>query len=145
MRLFGIDAPELDHPYGKKSKWAMIHLCRGQEITATVTGELSYDRHVAVCTLPDGRDLSEELVKQGLALDWPAFSGGRYRQFEPGGVRKRLWRASTRQWGAPGWNDLPTSRPEAPTAGSGPRRVPPGASSPRSPGPSGSPRDEPRW
>ena len=98
IRLAGIDAPELDHPWGQKSKWALVHLTRGRKVTAHVTGELSYDRVVARCTLEDGRDLAEELVKQGLALDWPHYSGGRYAAFEPEGVRKRLWRADRRQW-----------------------------------------------
>lgn len=29
IRLFGIDAPELNHPYGKKAKWALLNLCKG--------------------------------------------------------------------------------------------------------------------
>ena len=97
IRLAGIDAPELDQPWGVKAKWALVALCRGQIVTARVTGELSHDRVVGVCTLPDGRDLGAELVKQGLALDWPAFSGGKYACHEPEGARKRLWRAAARQ------------------------------------------------
>ena len=100
IRLFGIDAPELDHPFGNKAKWAMIHLCKGQTIRAVPSGAAridAYERMVATCFLPDGRDLSEELVKQGLALDWPKYSDGVYRQYEPAGVRKKLWRANVRQ------------------------------------------------
>lgn len=99
IRLAGIDAPELDHPWGQKSKWAMVALCKGQIVTAHVTGEFSYNRVVARCTLPDGRDLAAELVKQGLAIDWPKYSGGRYSAYEQPGVRKRLWRADARQKG----------------------------------------------
>lgn len=99
IRLAGIDAPELDHPWGRKAKSALIDLCRGQVVTATVTGEFSHSRLVAECHLQDGRDLSAELVKQGLALDWRKYSGGRYRSYEPEGVRKRLWRADARQKG----------------------------------------------
>ncbi|MXU65250.1 thermonuclease family protein [Oceanomicrobium pacificus] len=90
IRLAGIDAPELDAPYGQKSKWAMVQICKGQTVTAHLTGETSYDRLVAVCTLPDGRDIGAELVAQGLALDFTRFSGGRYRHLEPKGVRSRL-------------------------------------------------------
>lgn len=99
IRLAGIDAPELDHPWGQKSKWALVALCKGQVVTATVTGELSYDRVVARCVLPDGRDLAAELVRIGLALDWPKYSGGRYRHLEPADARRRLWRAAQRQLG----------------------------------------------
>jgi micrococcal nuclease len=99
IRLAGIDAPELDHPYGQKAKWAMHGLCKGQVIKAVFNGSLSHDRCVATCYLPDGRDLSAEMVKMGMALDWPKFSGGKYRQFEHPGMRCVLWRADARQKG----------------------------------------------
>ena len=99
LRLAGIDAPELDHPWGKKSKWAMVQLCKGQTVTARIKPELSYDRMVAECFLPDGRDLAAELVRIGLALDWPKFSGGKYRHLEPEDARRKLWRADARQRG----------------------------------------------
>lgn len=99
IRLAGIDAPELNHPFGKQSKWALAQLCKGQIVTALVKPELSYDRVVAECFLPDGRDLSAELVRAGLALDWPKFSGGKYRHLETEEARRKLWRASARQRG----------------------------------------------
>ena len=99
VRLFGIDAPELDHPYGQKAKWAMVRLCKGHKIRAEVTEEDDYGRTVAKCFLPDGTDLSAELVKQGLAIDWPKFSGGKYSHLERPGVRKKLWLADARQKG----------------------------------------------
>jgi endonuclease YncB( thermonuclease family) len=67
IRLSGIDAPEMDHPYGKSAKWALVNLCKGQEVRAVFDGDLSHDRTVAPCYLPDGRDPSVELVKAGMA------------------------------------------------------------------------------
>lgn len=99
LRLFGIDAPELDHPYGQKSKWAVIRMCQDQVVTAELHESVSYDRKVARCVLPDGRDIGAELVRMGLALDWPKFSGGRYGHLEPAGIRRKLWRADARQKG----------------------------------------------
>lgn len=99
IRIAGIDAPELEHPWGKKSKYALIQLCKGQVVTATIQEDLSYDRLVAKCHLPDGTDLAAELVKLGLALDWPKYSGGEYADFEPADIRKKLWRAAARQKG----------------------------------------------
>lgn len=99
LRLAGIDAPELDHPWGNQSKWALVQLCKGQTVTARLRPELSYDRVVAECYLPDGRDLAAELVRRGLALDWPKFSGGKYRHLEPADARRKLWRADARQRG----------------------------------------------
>lgn len=99
IRLAGIDAPELEHPWGKKAKWELVKLCKGHTITAELEPDISYDRTVATCLLPDGRDLSAEMVKAGLALDWPKFSGGKYAHLEPEGVRKKHWKAAARQRG----------------------------------------------
>lgn len=99
IRLYGIDAPELNHPYGKKAKWAMVRLCKGHRIRAEITDEDDYGRTVAKCFLPDGRDLSGELVMQGLAIDWPKYSGGEYTHLEVAGIRKKLWLADARQKG----------------------------------------------
>lgn len=99
IRIGGIDAPELNHPYGKSSKFALIKMCKGKVITAIVREEMSYDRVVASCYLPDGTDVAEKLVEQGLALDWARFSGGAYRHLEPPDARKKLWRADAKQKG----------------------------------------------
>lgn len=99
IRLFGVDAPELNHPYGQKAKWAMVRLCKGHTVRAEITENDAYGRTVAKCFLPDGRDLSAELVKQGLAIDWPKFSGGVYRDMETADARKKLWLADARQKG----------------------------------------------
>nr|WP_254448060.1 thermonuclease family protein [Ruegeria arenilitoris] len=99
VRLFGVDAPEMNHPYGKKAKWALVSLCKGQKIRAEVTDQDTHGRTVAKCYLEDGRDLSAEMVKLGLAIDWPKFSGGKYRSMEKPDARKKLWLANARQNG----------------------------------------------
>ncbi|KPA23551.1 Succinoglycan biosynthesis protein ExoI [Shimia sp. SK013] len=99
IRLFGVDAPEMDQLYGKKAKWALVALTKGKAVTANLLPEKSYDRVVGHCVLDDGTDLSEELVKQGLALDWAKFSGGAYAEFGPDGVRKKLWRVAAKHKG----------------------------------------------
>jgi endonuclease YncB( thermonuclease family) len=99
VRLFGVDAPEMNHPYGKKAKWALVSLCKGQIVHAKVTDQDTHGRTVAKCHLEDGRDLSAEMVKLGLAIDWPKFSGGKYRSLELPDVRKKLWLADARQKG----------------------------------------------
>ena len=77
----------------------MVKLCKGHKIKAVVTDVDHYGRTVAHCTLPDGRDLSAELVKMGLAIDWPKYSDGKYKHLEVAGIRKRLWLADARQMG----------------------------------------------
>lgn len=99
IRLFGVDAPEMGHPHGKNAKWALVNLCKGKTIRAEITEQDAYGRTVAKCYLQDGRDLSAEMVKLGLAIDWPKFSGGAYGSMEVPGVRKKLWLADARQKG----------------------------------------------
>ena len=99
IRLAGIDAPELDHPYGQKAKRALMELCKGQVITAVMDGTSTFERAVAQCFLPDGRDLAAEMVMQGHAIDWAKHSGGRYRHLETDDARKRLWRSTLKQQG----------------------------------------------
>jgi endonuclease YncB( thermonuclease family) len=99
IRLAGIDAPETEHPYGRNAKWAFVNLCKGQKVRAVLDGDLSYDRATATCYLPDGRDLSAEMVRAGMAIDWPKFSRGRYSHLEVPGIRKKLWRCDARQKG----------------------------------------------
>lgn len=99
VRLFGVDAPEINHPYGKKAKWALVSLCAGQKVRAEVTAEDTHGRTVAKCYLEDGRDLSAEMVKLGMAIDWPKFSDGKYSALELPDARKKLWLADARQKG----------------------------------------------
>ncbi len=99
IRLFGVDAPELTHPFGQKAKWALVRMCKGQSVTAKVTDVDNHGRTVARCFLEDGRDISAEMVKAGLAIDWPRFSGGQYKALEVPNARKKMWLADARQKG----------------------------------------------
>lgn len=58
-----------------------------------------HGRTVAVCRLGDGRDLSAEMVRCGLAIDWPKYSGGKYGDLELPEARRKLWLADARQKG----------------------------------------------
>ena len=99
IRLYGIDAPEMNHPYGKNAKYALMDLCKGKEVQATLMAEDRFGRFVARCTLSDGTDLSAEMVRLGMAIDWPKYSGGEYTPLEVPGVRRKLWLADARQKG----------------------------------------------
>jgi hypothetical protein len=54
-----------------------------------------YRRTFATCRV-DGVDLGEWLVRQGLALDWPRYSNGRYRGAENDAARagRGIWAGS---------------------------------------------------
>ena len=87
------------HPFGKKPKWALVGLCKDRAVCAEIVGQDAHGRAVAKCYLPDGRDLSAEMVKLRLALDWANYSGGIYRKLETTEARKKLWLADARQKG----------------------------------------------
>lgn len=90
IRLNGIDAPEMRTQAGKAARYAVERIIAGQPLTCTLTGDRSYDRMVGTCYLPDGKDVGEELIRQGYALDCPRYSKGRYRHAEPTASRYKL-------------------------------------------------------
>lgn len=78
VRLYGIQAPEMDTPEGPRARAALVALIGSGDVVCEDTGERSYRRVVARCFDARGRDLSEQMVREGWANDWPRFSGGRY-------------------------------------------------------------------
>jgi len=78
VRLWGIDAPEMDTWQGRKARAFLIKKLAGREVTCVDTGTRSYGRVVAKCYV-DGEDIAWWLVNAGHAVDWPHYSGGHYR------------------------------------------------------------------
>jgi micrococcal nuclease len=83
IRLNGLAAPEGDEPGGDAATRAMVELVDGRTLRCELNGERTHDRCVGICYL-DGKDISAEMVRQGVARDCPRFSGGRYRVIEAG-------------------------------------------------------------
>jgi endonuclease YncB( thermonuclease family) len=81
VRIFGLDAEELNESFGKIAKGYMEYLTRNQEVACKLTGDRSYDRYIGVCAI-SGSDLAKNMVAAGMALDCARYSGGRYRQYE---------------------------------------------------------------
>ncbi|MEQ8319354.1 MAG: thermonuclease family protein [Rhodospirillales bacterium] len=89
IRFNGVSAPELDEHLGQASKAFMIDLVNKKRVHCELNGEKTYDRFVGVCYLDD-QDIGAAVIKAGLALDCPRFSGGRYREFETVEARQRI-------------------------------------------------------
>ena len=89
IRLNGVSAPELDEPLGAESKKFMLDLVRGQPVRCELNGQKTYDRFVGTCYLRD-KDIGVSVIKAGLALDCPRYSGGRYVDFEQAVARERI-------------------------------------------------------
>jgi len=67
IRLHGVDAPELDQPYGAQARLLINSLVAGQRVEVKRTGDLSNGRTVADIVLPSGRDVGTTLVASGAA------------------------------------------------------------------------------
>ena len=67
VRLWGVDAPEMDQTYGVMSKGILGDMCIGETVQVLVKDVDRYRRRVCVVTLPDGRDVGEEMVRVGAA------------------------------------------------------------------------------
>lgn len=66
VRLFGIDSPEGDQPYGNRAREALAGLVAGREITVQPVDRDSYGRTVARVSVGE-RDVNAELVRAGAA------------------------------------------------------------------------------
>ena len=73
VRLFGIDAPELKQPYGKKSKQFLVNLVAGQMVEVEESGEDRYKRTIGTIYL-NGTDTNAQMVENGYAWAYRKFS-----------------------------------------------------------------------
>ncbi len=74
IRIDAIDAPESGMPFSKNSKKYLSALCFNRYVTLNVKTTDRYGRLVARVTLPDGRDLSAEMIRAGMAWHYKKYS-----------------------------------------------------------------------
>ena len=67
IRLSGIDCPEKGQAFGKKAKQFTSTLVYGKEVMIHVLSKDRHGRTVADVLLPDGTNVSRELLRAGLA------------------------------------------------------------------------------
>ena len=70
VRVWGIDAPELDEEGGRASTGYLATLIGSRPLTCHLRGKDRYGRHVALCNLPDGRDIAAEMIRAGHAVEF---------------------------------------------------------------------------
>jgi len=75
VRLYGVDAPEQAQAFGTKARQLTGELAFQREVIVVIHATDRYGRLVGEVLLPDGRNLSHELVRAGLAW-W-------YQQYAP--------------------------------------------------------------
>ena len=74
-------------------------LAQSRPTKCTLVRRERYERWVGECWRADGKSANELLVSNGLALDWPKFSHGRYADLEASAAGKSLgvWRGGFEQ------------------------------------------------
>jgi endonuclease YncB( thermonuclease family) len=68
VRLYGVDAPEKGQAFGTAARQATAALAFQQTVTVEVRATDRWGRLVGAVRLPDGRNLSHELVRAGLVV-----------------------------------------------------------------------------
>lgn len=79
VRIWGVDAPELETRFGPSARDQLARLVANRRVTCRDTGKRSYDRIVAQCWNWQGEDIAAAMARSGWAVDWPTYSGGRYQ------------------------------------------------------------------
>lgn len=105
IRLWGIDAPESSQlcrgddslPYrcGAKAANELDAFIAHRPVSCKPVSRDVYGRTVATCSA-GGIDLADWLVREGLALDWPKYSKGKYErtQHEAKHAGRGMWAGS---------------------------------------------------
>jgi len=100
VRLYGIDTPKPYQVLGRRAKRYLGALAWQQEVTVTVRDTERDGRVVGEVWLPDGRHLSQELVRAGLAWhdaqDAPHDTVLQQCQAEAQAAQRGLWRTPHR-------------------------------------------------
>lgn len=94
IRVDGIDAPEKGMPYSKVSKKYLSQLCYGKFITIKKTSDDGRGRWVCRGYTPDGLDISEEMIRAGLAWHYKKYSSDSRLaalEIEARSKKKGLW------------------------------------------------------
>ena len=79
IRVWGLDAPERKQVGGSEATRSMRGLITGATLDCRVRDIDRYQRIVAQCFLPDGRDIAAEMIRMGVATEYCRYSGGYYR------------------------------------------------------------------
>jgi len=78
IRVWGLDAPETNRPGGAAATAAMTRLVSGQVLHCRQRDIDRFGRIVGQCFLPDGRDITREMIRSGTSTEFCRFSRNYY-------------------------------------------------------------------
>lgn len=93
LRLWGIDAPEEDEFGYDEAKKVLREIAYGKTVTCTCADIDRHGRSVVKCTLEDGQDVGDVMVRTGWALDYRKHTKGAYEKAEDEArdAKRGLW------------------------------------------------------
>lgn len=93
IRIWGIDAPEKEHPGYLAASWLLESLIKEGELSCKLIDIDRYKREVMHCLI-DGLDIGGMMVKAGMAKDYKKYSGGYYKQEQDQAKAKKrgIWK-----------------------------------------------------
>ena len=94
IRMEGIDAPEKGMPFYNLSKRYLSERCFNKNVTVLITGKDEYNRFLAKTYLTNEIELSQEMIKSGLAWHFKKYNSeiilSRLEE-EARNLKKGLW------------------------------------------------------
>lgn len=89
VRMHGVDAPELDQPYGRQSRYCLKEILSVAPIRLQEEYKDPYGRMVATILDENGQDLNERAVRRGCAWAYVHYSS-KYSHAERQARKERL-------------------------------------------------------
>ena len=78
IRVWGLDAPEVDTALGPSATAALSGLVLGQQLSCEQHDVDRYGRIVVQCFLPDGRDIAAAMIEIGAAKEFCRYPDDHY-------------------------------------------------------------------
>lgn len=78
IRIWGLDAPETNEPGGAAATAELTRLIAGQTLNCRQRDIDRFGRIVGQCFLPNGRDITREMISSGTAREFCRFSRNYY-------------------------------------------------------------------
>ncbi len=78
IRVWGLDAPEVDQRGGSRATATLTRLIAGQRLTCRQRDIDRYGRIVGQCFLPDGREITAAMIASGSASEYCRYSDNHY-------------------------------------------------------------------
>lgn len=88
IRFSGMDAPEIDQPFGTEARDKLIQLLKGQNVVLKCDGQ-HFSRTTCIVFV-NNHEIQREMVRAGLALDFPMHSNGRYKEDQDYAKKNKL-------------------------------------------------------